>query len=227
MDVIINGTASNTNVNAQVDSSTNALRVGLRPTEWVQGSIIGGHYHAGAQTGTMAAGIASAAQVFQVRWADPAKLFILKKLVVQCSTGTGFAATTLGAPLELIIGHSSTANGSGGAALAITGSSNKLRTAMAASAFVTSGEIRIATTAALTAATGQTLEPVAIAECLGAPNSTLLQSPQMVLFDCQDAGGHELVLNTGDTLVVRTLNPAGTGTWFACFHMKWAEAVSI
>jgi hypothetical protein len=98
---------------------------------------------------------------------------------------------------------------------------------MAASGFATSGEVRIATTGALTAATGQVLEPVAIAECLGAPNATLAQSPQMTLFDSTDSGGHELVLNSGDTLAVRTLNPAATGTWFACFHLKWVEAVSL
>jgi hypothetical protein len=33
----------------------------------------------------MAAGIASGAQVFQIRWADQSKLFVLKKLKVQVS----------------------------------------------------------------------------------------------------------------------------------------------
>lgn len=226
MDVIINGTASNTNVNAQVDSSTNALRTSLKPTEWVQGSIIGGHYSIGASTGTIAAAIASAAQVFQVRWADPAKLFILKKLTVQCGTVAAFT-TLAGCQLELIIGHGSTANGSSGTALAPTSISNKMRGVMASTAFATSGEIRIATTAALTAATGQTLEPAAVSECMGAPGTLLAQSPVMNLFEERDFGTHPLVLGAGDTLAVRTINVGATGTWIACFTMEWLEAVNL
>jgi hypothetical protein len=212
---------------AQVDATWNALRISQRPLDYTSvGGVPGGHFAIGGQTGTMAAGIASAAQVFQVRWADPTKLFVLKKLVVQCATLTGFAATSLGAPLELIVGHGSTANGSGGAALAPTSSSNKLRSAMASTAFATSGEIRIATTAALVAATGQTLEAAAVSECLGAPNATLARTEQMMLFEQRDMGTHPLILNSGDSLAVRTLNPAATGTWVACFSMEWVELVS-
>ena len=226
-DFRLRGVGSDSDVFAQVDSTTNALRVSPRPTEYADnGGVIGGHYRIARQSGTMASGIASAAQVFQVRWADPVKLFGLKNITIQASTGTGFAATTLGAPLELIIGHGSTANGSGGTAFAPTSSSNKMRSSMASTAFVTSGEIRIATTAALTAATGQTLEAEAIGECLGAPNSTLLQAAQQVLFDQRDNGDHPLLLNGGDTIAIRTLNPAATGTWFFTVTMAWLEVAA-
>lgn len=228
MDVNLYGAGPNSNIEAQIDPSSQALRTSLRGIEFQsQNGPIGGHFAIATMTGTMAAGIASLAQVFQVRWADPSKLFILKSFVVQASTGTGFAATTLGAPLELIVGHGSTANGSGGSALAPTSVSNKMRNVMATTAFTTSGEIRVATTAALTAATGQTLEPAAIGACLGAPNGTLVQSSQMVLFDQRDAGDYPLILAAGDTLVVRTVTPAATGTWFATFTMDWVETVAF
>lgn len=227
MDVNISGTGPNEQTEMQVDPSWQACRVSVRPTDFTSVSgILGGHYSIGAQTGTMAAGIASAAQVFQVRWADPVKLFILKKLTVQCATLTAFAALAVGAPLELIIGHGSTANGSGGTALAPNSISNRMRQNMGSTGFVTSGEIRIATTAALTAATGQTLEAAAIAECLGAPNPTLTRTEIMPLFEQRDSGAHPLILNAGDTLAVRTINPAATGTWVACFTMEWIEAVN-
>lgn len=226
MDLVIVGNGANVSTEAQVDPSAQALRTSTRPLEYNVSSIMGGHYSIGTQTGTMAAGIASAAQIFQMRWADPLKYFILKKLTVQCATLTGFAATSLGAPLEMIVGHGSTANGSGGTALAPTSVTNKMRSSMATTAFATSGELRIATTAALTAATGQTLEAAAMAECLGAPNSTLLQSPSIALFDQTSNLDHPLLLNAGDTLVVRTLNPAATGTWVACFTMAWVEAAA-
>ncbi len=173
----------------------------------------------------MAAGIASAAQAFQLRWADPTKLFILKKLTVQCCTLTGFAATTVGAPLQLFVGHGSTANGSGGTAVGLAG--GKGRATQGNTSFATSGEIRIATTAALTAATGQTLEGQPVGGCLGAPNATLVQSPDMPLFEQRDFGDHPLVLLAGDTLAVLTLSPAATGTWVAVFTMSWLETVAL
>ena len=226
MEVIVTGNGPNSNVEQQVDPTFLASRTSIRPLEFSpQNGPPGGHYGIGAMTGLMAAGIASAAQVFQIRWADPTKMFILKKLSVQCSTATGFAATTLGAPLELIVGHASTANGSSGSALAPTSISNKLRQTMATTGFATSGEIRVSTTAALTAATGQTLEAAPISGCMGADNRTLVSTGQMMLFEQRDVGAHPLILNMGDTLVVRTNSPAATGTWYAYFSMEWVESV--
>ena len=224
MDTQIKGTGSNSDERAQVDSSNQALRVSLRPIEHTDnGGTLGGHYSIGTMTGLMAAGIASLAQVFQIRWADNAKLFVLKRLIVQFSTATGFAATTVGAPVELIVGHGSTANGSGGTGLAPT-NSNRMRSAMANTSFAAvGGEVRIATTAALTAATGQTLEASPLASCMGADNRTLVSTSPFPLFDQSDAGDHPLVLLSGDTLVIRTNVPAATGTWFMALRMAWAE----
>jgi hypothetical protein len=229
MDTQIYGFGPNADEPAQVDPTSGTLRVSLRPIEYTPsaGGTIGGHYKISTMTGTMAAGIASLAQVFQVRWADPSKLFLLQRILVQCSTGTGFAATTIGCPLQLIVGHGSTANGSGGTALAPNSVSNRMRQSMASTGFATSGEIRIATTAALTAATGQTLEAIGIGICAGAPNATLAQSPQMILFETTPAGDHPLTLNSGDTLAIRTYTPAATGTWFMTVTMEWVEAANF
>lgn len=213
------GTGANADTAAQVDGTHDAIRASIRPLE--HGS--GGHYAISTQTGLIAAGIASLAQVFQVRWGDPARSFVLKKLWVQCSTCTGFAATALGAPLELIVGHGSTASGSGGTALAPTSLGNKMDKGMATTSFLSFGELRIATTAALTAATNQTLEPAPLATCAGADNRTLVSTPPMYLFDQRDFGDHPLVLDNGDTMVIRTNSPAATGTWTMFVSMTWAE----
>jgi hypothetical protein len=105
--------------------------------------------------------------------------------------------------------------------------SNRMRGSMAPSGFATSGEIRISTTAALTPATGQTLEPTPIAICQGAPNGTLQQSGQMSLFDLNDAGDHPLILNSGDTLAIRAVSGSGTGTWYMAVQIEWMEAVNF
>ena len=229
MDINVVGFGPNTGIETQVDVSHYAARVSPRPFDHVPalGGVAGGHYAISTQTGLIAAGIASAAQVFQIRWADPTKLFIPYRLTAQFATATGFAATSLGAPVELIIGHGSTANGSGGTALAPTSISNKMRSSMASTAFATSGEIRIASTAALTAATGQTLEPAPIASCAGAPNAAISQSVPYDLIRLSDLGNHPLVLNAGDTLAIRTNSPAATGTWYMFLTMEWLETAAF
>lgn len=196
------------------------------PAQPTPNSVNGGHYSCSTQSGLMASGIASAAQVWQVRFVSSTKILILKYVKVQASTCTGFAATTIGAPLQLFVGHGSTANGSGGAAVVPTSSGPKLRSSFATSEFNLGGEIRTATTAALTAATGQTLEPIPIGGCMGADNRTLVSTPEMYLFDQRDAGDHPQILANGDTLAITTLNPAATGTWTFCVTWGWVEAVS-
>ena len=128
MDVQIIGAGQNANVEAQVDASTLAVHTVLKPTEFkMQGQPAGGHFQISGMTGLLAAPITNTGELFSLRWADPAKLFILEKMVVQFSTATGFAATSQGAPVELIIGHGSTANPSGGAGLAPNSVSNRSR----------------------------------------------------------------------------------------------------
>lgn len=228
MDFKLTGFGPNTGEYVQIDTTHAALRAGLRPYDHTSvGGTNGGHFAASAMTGLLAAGIASGAQIFQVRWGDSARIFVLKKLWVQCSTALGFAATSQGAPLELIVGHGSTANGTGGTGLAPTSISNRMRNTMASTAFATSGEIRISTTAALTAATGQALEAVTIGTCMGADNRTLVSTPPMYLFEQRDAGEHPLVLQAGDTLVIRTNTPAATGTWYASVSMSWLEVAAF
>lgn len=221
------GWGSNVDTFAQVDPSHDALRVSIRPLETQtdpQGPS-GGHFFLNAQSGTMAAAIASAAQVFQVRWASPTKLFLLKKLTVQATCATGFASTSVGAPLQLFIGHGSTANGSGGTAVTVGG--GKGRSGFANSDFASFGEVRIASTAALTGATGQTLEGQPIGGCMGAPPTTNTQSVVMPLFECRDFGEHPLILLNGDTLAITTLNPSATGTWIFTVNLSWAETVTF
>lgn len=226
MDVRVRGVQSNVDTFMQVDPSYDALRASIRPFETQtdpQGPL-GGHYFVSAPTGTIAAAIANSAQMFQVRWADPTRLLIVKKLTVQAVTLTAFSANTIGCPLQLFLGHGSTANGSGGTAVNVT--AGKGRSGHGNTAFATSGEIRVATTAGLTAATGQTLEGQPVGGCAGA-TPTALQSPVMALFEQRDFGDHPLILVAGDTLAVLTGQPApsATGTCVFFFTMSWAESV--
>ena len=227
MDVQLKGFGPNIDTKQQIDYTHNAGRVSLRPIDHrpVPGAVNGGHYSIDAISGTIAAGIAANAQIFQVRWADPTRLFILKSLKAHGATATAFT-TLFGADLELIVGHGATANGSGGVALVPNSISNRMVGSMAPSAFSLGGEIRVATTAALTAATGQTLEPAGIGYAKVAPFLANTLGALVYLWENSDIGDHPLILQAGDTLVVRTPNPGATGTWSVGFQMEWVEATA-
>lgn len=215
MDLSQVGFGPNSGTAQQVDWTRNAARSSLNPIEAT------GHYAIGVQTGAVAATIAAAGDLYHVYWADPVKNFMLKKLVVGATTGTVYT-TLSGLPLELVIAHNATAAGSGGNAVTMN-SSNRLRQTMPPSALSASGEIRYASTAALTAPTGFIAETNALANIAGAGFSLGTQ-PNQTLFDI-GAGDHPLILQRGDVLIVRA-GPAGggaSGVAVFSFAMTWAE----
>jgi hypothetical protein len=225
METIITGTGVNSDVEQQVDRTRNASRVSLNPIDTNSaGGTPGGHYAIGVQTGAIAATVAAAGDLFHVWWADPTRFFILKKLIVGATTSTVYS-TLSGLPLELVLAHNATAVGSGGNAVTMN-TSNRLRQTFVASALAASGEIRYASTAALTAPTGFAVETNALADVAGAGFS-LGTIPSQTLFDSTN-GDHPLLLQRGDVLIVRA-GPAGggaSGVAVLSFQMAWAEAVS-
>lgn len=225
MQSTITGVGGNSNVEMQVDITRAAARVQLNPIDTNSvGGAPGGHYAIGTATGAVAATVAAAADLFHVFWADPTRFFILKKLVVGATTSTVYT-TLSGLPLELVLAHNATAVGSGGTALTIN-ASNRVRQSFVPSALAASGEIRVATTAALTAPTGFTVETNPIANISGAGFS-LGTVPNQVLFDASQ-GDHPLILQRGDVLIVRAGAAGGgaSGVAVLSFQMTWAEAVT-
>jgi hypothetical protein len=213
----IKGTGVNASVEAQVDPTRRAMRVTSNPIEAF------GHYAIGVQTGAIAATVAAAADLFHIFWGDPLKNFLLKKLVVGATTGTVYT-TLSGLPLEMILGHNATAVGSGGNAVTMN-SSNRLRQTFPNSALAASGEIRYASTAALTAPTGYVAEANALANIAGAGFSLGTQPNQVLWDSATGTNDHPIILQRGDVLVVRA-GPAGggaSGVAVLSFAMTWAE----
>ncbi len=223
----LKGFGSNVDTFAQVDPTHDALRISPRPYEASpdpQGAV-GGHYLVNAQSGSIAAGTASAAVLFHVRWGGTG-FMTLKKLTVQATTLVAF--TTLGgAPMQLFVGHGSTNIGSGGTLVTLSGGQQKGRSTFPSSAFangvLNGSEIRIATTGALTAPTGNTNEGQPVAGCMGAP-WLQHQSSVMNLLESRDAGEHPVILTTGDCLLLQLLNPGATGSYVFTVNMSWMES---
>lgn len=198
-----------------VEASTKAARVTPRPIDY--GAL--GIYSLSVQTGTMAAGLAADAEIFQFRWTDASKLAIVYRVV--CEGAGGITAFTAGfTKMQAFIARSFTVAGTGGATATLTGNNQKLRTSMGTSLV---NEIRIATTAALTTGT-KTLDLQGIGGIIGSTTATAgaVLIPPGYLFDSNTMLVQPVVLAQNEGVVVRVTVPA-TGTWTGGVTITWAE----
>jgi hypothetical protein len=183
-----------------------------------------GHYLVAPITGTMGAGLGSDFEILQFRWTHASYLALILRAEILFfnSLGTGFSAGL--AQFDATIARSFSAAGTGGGTETLTGDNNQLRTSMAASAV---GEIRTATTAALTAGT-KTLDSQRIGrmKCTvgTATNTNYLQTPAGVLYK-HDGARHPITLAQNEGLIIRASVPA-TGTWEAGIALEWAETTA-
>ena len=176
----------------------------------------------------MAAGIAGDAEVFQFNFLDSTRLALVTKVSL-----TSFSVFTTA--FTAGIGHFSlqakrgiTAVGSGGGAPTLTTNNAKLRTdhgTTLLSAGSTAGDIRVATTAALTAATG-TLDSAFLGRITVPLEATTVNysriSQEVAFFDWRDNMYSPYICEGGDGLAILVTMPA-TGTWYASFRISWTE----
>lgn len=207
----------------EVDPAFRAQRTSLRPAD--HGAL--GHYRISMQTGTMAAGLAANAEVFQFRWTNPSALAVVHKIALEgMGSIVAFAAGV--AIFRVTTARSWTADGGGGTAATMTTNNGKVRTSHATSGLGGSpvqGTARIASTGALTAGT-KTLDAVDMGACVAGIAATAgagVNNNNMFI----DEGGaeHPIVLAANEGIVIRATVPA-TGTWTAGFMIDWTEMTS-
>lgn len=189
-----------------------------------------GHYALAQTTGTIAAALVASAQLFTWRWTDATRFCVVT------SVEASFQALTLFTPATLVdfgfdlFRVTAVSAGGGGTAIA---SFSKLRASMANS-LLGATDVRIATTAALTALT--TLDGNPIAQSLGDPqrvNPAAATEEQRVndptLIWKPDIGGgeHPLVLSQNEGFVIRNraVWPAA-GTGILQVRVRWAEVTA-
>lgn len=202
---------------AEVDGTNfRALRITNRPIDY--GAL--GFYAIGLVTGTMAAGLAANAEIFQARWTDATRFCAVYN--IGCDGAGSIVAFAAGfTKMEAMIARAWTADGSGGTAATITGNNNKLRTSMGTTLF---GAIRAASTAALTAGT-KTLDTQGIGSIISGAVATAGAEilPNAELFSATShVDNHPIVLAQNEGVIVRATVPA-TGTWTTGVSMRWAE----
>ncbi len=184
----------------------------------------------GGMTGIIAANLAAASEIFQFRWApsDTTKLCVVRKVIVSASVSTTFFAAGVPALCELVKATGWTAAGSGGTAIDPSTFLNR-RSSLFSDSEISSGDMRIATTAALGTGT-KTLESLASAAIVaGAPITASLMGTvwtPTALINAKDGDGeYPLILEDNEGFVVRATVPA-TGTWSAAVQVVWHEVSS-
>lgn len=228
MGIVVQGGVSG--VLAEVDGSTfRAQRVTAKPYD--HGAF--GHYRVSVVTGTLAAALAAAAQLWQFKWTDATRIAVIYKLRTRFLPLTPFTAATLTdhTSFDAYLVRSFAAGG-GGTTLTLTGNNQKMRTAGMGTSLAT---INVATTAALTAATtldaqpfaqsirkGNRVNPAAATEEVIMPMTDGLEFVASV-----DAGEHPIVLAQNEGIVVRnrTVWPAA-GTGILLVECVWAEGTA-
>src|SRR6266404_2267750 len=181
------------------------------------GPALLGSYCMGANSGTMAAGLAGGSPVFSFRYAA-ANLAIIRKITAEADDITTAFAAGAG-KFDLIAARSFTASDTGGTAGTLTGNNGKLRTS-----FATTGisDFRISSTATLTAGT-RTLDaqPLGSVE-FAVPTSIdagLLPTTNIFL---AEIGQSPVVLAQNEGFVLQATVP-GTGTWVFSVRVCWDE----
>ena len=223
---VIEGGTSTTQAEVGIANGDAALFNNAKPVPF--GAL--GHYRLAAVTGTMAAALAAAAQFFTFRWTDATRLCIIQEVNVTFLPLTLFTAASLSDFGWDMFKATAVSAGGGGTALT---SFTKMRPTMGAS-LLGATDVRISTTAALTALT--TLDTNAIAMGIGArqrvnpaaaTEEQLNPLPYLNFKPDQGAGQYPLVLgqNEGFVLRNRVVWPAA-GTGVLKVEMSWCEVAN-
>lgn len=212
---------------AEVDGTTyRAQRVSPRPTDY--GAL--GHYKWGGFTGIIPAALTANSEIFQFRWTDATKLAMITKLKISACVSTTFFAAGVPVQIDAVKATGWSAQGTGGTGVT-PAATLKTRTTMG-STLVASGDMRIATTAALGAGTktleGNSLAAIAAPGPITASLNGQIIAPGTVLWEPDIGDGeHPLVLVQNEGFVIRSVAVPATGTWTAAIHITWAELTAF
>lgn len=199
-----------------------AVRVTPRPVD--HGSL--GAYCYGGFTGILPAALAANSEIFQFRWADATRLAAIRKIRLAACVSTTFFAAGVPVQIDLVKSSAWTVAGTGGTAIS-PAALLKRRSSMGSS-LVPSGDMRIATTAALGAGT-KTLETLSLSTILApGPITASLNGqivpPGTILWQAEVGDGeHPLVLAQNEGFSIRSVAVPATGTWQCAVAVDWAE----
>lgn len=211
---------------AEVDGTTfRAVRTTSRPVD--HGAL--GAYAFGGFTGILPAALAANSEIFQFRWTDATRMAVIRKIRISAVVSTTFFAAGVPVQIDLVKATGWSVQGTGGTGAA-PAATLKRRSSMG-STLVASGDIRIATTAALGAGTktleGNSLTAIVAPGPITASLNGQIIAPGTILWQAEVGDGeHPLVLVQNEGFVVRSVAVPATGTWTASVTVDWAETTA-
>jgi len=219
MGVQIQGVTATGAIIAEVDPSGRAIRASRRPLEAL------GIYRKSASAGPMAAGLVGGSDVYQFRWGEPIKLALVHRIILEGLGGTPTAFKAGTGEILLSLVRAWTVAGSGGNALDNTGNNGKLRTSMPTSLMASTGDMRIAGTAALTTGTRATDAAPLTRYTFSVGTIVSVQYVNQVFLYDSSATDMPLVFAYQEGFAVRAVVPA-TGTWQFGLTVEWSEVAA-
>lgn len=185
-----------------------------------------GHYKLGVFTGILPAALGANSEIFQFRWVDATRIALILKVKVSAVVSTTFFAAGVPVQIDILKATGWSAQGTGGTGITLN-ATGKARTSMGSS-LVASGDIRIATTAALGAGTktleGNSMGAIAAAGPITASLNGTIIPPGTVLWEPDLGDGeHPLALVQNEGFAIRSVAVPATGTWTAAVQVQWAE----
>lgn len=214
-----NATVVQTNVEHQ------SLRIEPRPVD----AAGLGSYSFGGLTGIIPAALAANSEIFQFRWADATRYALIRKIKISAAVTTTFFAAGVPVQIDLIKSTGWTVAGTGGTGVTPAALLKK-RTSMG-NTLVATGDLRIATTAALGAGTktleGASLSAIVAPGPITASLNGLIIAPGTVLWENEMGDGvYPLILAQNEGISIRSVAVPATGTWTAAIEIQWAEVTA-
>lgn len=206
-------------------AAAKGLHVIAKPTDY--GSL--GAYTYGGFTGIIAAALGANSEIYQFRWTDATRFAVIRKIRISACVSTTFFIAGVPVQIDLVKATAWTAAGTGGTAIS-PAALLKRRTSMGSS-LVASGDMRIATTAALGAGT-KTLETLSLSTIAASGPITAslngeIVAPGTIMWQAEVGDGENpLVLVQNEGFVIRSVAVPGTGTWTAAVNVDWAEVTA-
>jgi hypothetical protein len=202
-----------------VEATHFAARVSGRPME------LGtrGAYSAAFYTGVLPAALAANSEIFQFRFVHATLFALLRSLRVSAAVSTTAFAAGVPISLEARVARAWTGQGTLGTGITFGSNDAKKRTDFATTV-LGSGDVRIATTAALGAGT-KTLDGVPLGQvCAQVGTSiTTIIAPGTILWQRDSMDEYPFLLENQEGVVVRSVEVPATGTWKAAVHLEWSE----
>ena len=210
-DVVIHGTGPNSSVEMQVDPTRSAGRVSIQPAEVnvKDGQILGGHYKTGFIGGALAGALTAPNVLLQSRWVDTARVQELQRITLGVLCTAFSSGISLDVALYVVRGMTATGSGTG----STTPTPTRAKGTMPASQWPGNGELRVHGTAALTAATGGTLDASPFAYWVYQVTAVQQYNDKDFVREIE-LRGHPITLVAGEGIIARfeTLNLPASNT---------------